>query len=191
MTTFIGDNLKALRKSKGLTLKELGSKINLTPQAISQYERGIRVPEKEILKKIYKALGTTFNKEIHKNIIFINLITLFENLYKIQGIKAPKGKFPNLDLLLFSSKKDTLASFFDYTQSQILLSSTSLLNDLINLKESYIKIDKLSPNSTDYDTILKQIETLSIDINTLINDCTPTPKGKKLKLTLSLIDDED
>ena len=54
----IGENIRKIRKSKNLIMKELGKKVNLSEQAISQYERGERQPNIEILNKLAKALNT-------------------------------------------------------------------------------------------------------------------------------------
>lgn len=41
----IGKNIRRLRKSHGLTQLQLAKKINLTRQALSNYERGKRLPD--------------------------------------------------------------------------------------------------------------------------------------------------
>ena len=53
------DNLKAIRKSKGLTLKQLGEKVGVTESSISQYETGRRQPDNEGLLRLASALDTT------------------------------------------------------------------------------------------------------------------------------------
>jgi len=53
----LGSQLKALRKSKGLTLEEAGKICGCSRQAISQYEQGERNMSLEKLKKIVEALG--------------------------------------------------------------------------------------------------------------------------------------
>ena len=45
----IGENIRNIRKKKNLTLKDLGNIINLSEQAIGQYERGERQPNISIL----------------------------------------------------------------------------------------------------------------------------------------------
>ncbi|MCU9810048.1 helix-turn-helix domain-containing protein [Paraclostridium sp. AKS46] len=45
------ERLKQLRESKGLKQIELAKKLNLTSAALSQYEKGIREPNSEMLKK--------------------------------------------------------------------------------------------------------------------------------------------
>ncbi|MDM8128951.1 helix-turn-helix transcriptional regulator, partial [Paraclostridium benzoelyticum] len=56
------ERLKQLRESKGLKQIELAKKLNLTSAALSQYEKGIREPNSEMLKKIadYFNVSTDF-----------------------------------------------------------------------------------------------------------------------------------
>ena len=53
----IGQRIKKERKEKGLTLKDLGQAVGLSEQAISQYERGVRLVSNETLKRIYDVLA--------------------------------------------------------------------------------------------------------------------------------------
>ena len=55
----VGENIRKLRKNKKLTLKDLGLKVDLSEQAIGQYERGDRTPNLEILNKIAEALDVS------------------------------------------------------------------------------------------------------------------------------------
>lgn len=56
-----GEYLKSIRKSKGMTLTELGEKIGLTHSYISQIERGVKgTPSLETVKKITKALDVDY-----------------------------------------------------------------------------------------------------------------------------------
>lgn len=54
--------LKQLRELEGLKQIELAEKLNLTSAALSQYEKGIREPNSEMLKKIadYFDVSTDF-----------------------------------------------------------------------------------------------------------------------------------
>ncbi|MCO5822799.1 helix-turn-helix domain-containing protein [Clostridioides difficile] len=55
----IGENIKILRKSKGLTQKELAEKANISQNAIYNYENGKSTPNAKMLKKLADALETT------------------------------------------------------------------------------------------------------------------------------------
>lgn len=46
------DNLKTLRKNKGITQEELAAKLNVVRQTISKWEKGLSVPDAEILMKL-------------------------------------------------------------------------------------------------------------------------------------------
>ena len=52
------DNIKAIRKSKGLSQEELAIKLNVVRQTISKWEQGLSVPDSEMLVSISEALET-------------------------------------------------------------------------------------------------------------------------------------
>lgn len=55
----IGENIRKIRKSKGLTMKDIASKLEMTEQAISQYERNIRTPNTKLIIKISNILNVS------------------------------------------------------------------------------------------------------------------------------------
>lgn len=54
----LGDNIKALRKQKGLTQEELAIKLNVVRQTVSKWEKGLSVPDADLLQKIADVLET-------------------------------------------------------------------------------------------------------------------------------------
>lgn len=52
-----GELIKQARVTMRITQAELAKRLGVTPQAISQYERGIKNPKPATLKKIAAALG--------------------------------------------------------------------------------------------------------------------------------------
>ena len=52
------DNLKTLRKQKGLSQEELSVKLNVVRQTISKWEQGLSVPDAEMLVAISKEFDT-------------------------------------------------------------------------------------------------------------------------------------
>ncbi len=52
------ENIKAIRKSKGLSQEELSIKLNVVRQTISKWEKGLSVPDSEMLISISKVLET-------------------------------------------------------------------------------------------------------------------------------------
>jgi len=53
------ENLKNLRKAKGLSQEELAIKLNVVRQTISKWEKGLSVPDSEMLIRIAEELDTT------------------------------------------------------------------------------------------------------------------------------------
>lgn len=56
----IGSGIKNARLAVGITQAELARRLGVTPQAISQYERGEKKPKIETIKKIADALGASW-----------------------------------------------------------------------------------------------------------------------------------
>ncbi|MBQ2937339.1 MAG: helix-turn-helix transcriptional regulator [Clostridia bacterium] len=52
------ENIKAIRKAKGLSQEELGIKLNVVRQTISKWEQGLSVPDSEMLISISEVLET-------------------------------------------------------------------------------------------------------------------------------------
>ena len=50
------ENIKTLRKSKGLSQEELAIKLNVVRQTISKWEQGLSVPDAEMLIKLAEVL---------------------------------------------------------------------------------------------------------------------------------------
>lgn len=62
------DNIKQLRKSKGLSQEELAVKLNVVRQTISKWEQGLSVPDSEMLISISQALETPVSTLLGENI---------------------------------------------------------------------------------------------------------------------------
>ena len=54
----LSNNIKEIRKAKGLSQEELAIKLNVVRQTISKWENGLSVPDSEMLISISKVLET-------------------------------------------------------------------------------------------------------------------------------------
>lgn len=52
------ENIKAIRKAKGLSQEELAVKINVVRQTVSKWEQGLSVPDSELLLSLSEVLET-------------------------------------------------------------------------------------------------------------------------------------
>lgn len=71
-TYFPGENLKRLRKKKGLTQTQLAERVGVTYQSIGQYERGETSPSGKTLKKLADALDVGFYDLLDQNDSFFS-----------------------------------------------------------------------------------------------------------------------
>ena len=55
----LSENIKAVRKSKGLSQEELAVKLNVVRQTISKWEQGLSVPDADMLISLSEALETS------------------------------------------------------------------------------------------------------------------------------------
>lgn len=62
------ENIKEIRKSKGLSQEELGIKLNVVRQTISKWEQGLSVPDSEMLIVISEVLETPVSTLLGENI---------------------------------------------------------------------------------------------------------------------------
>ncbi len=62
------DNLKTLRKNKGLSQEELSIKLNVVRQTISKWETGLSIPDAEMLITISKLFETPVSEILGESI---------------------------------------------------------------------------------------------------------------------------
>ena len=53
------ENLKALRRAKGLTQEELAIRLHVVRQTVSKWEKGLSVPDADLLLRLAEVLDTT------------------------------------------------------------------------------------------------------------------------------------
>lgn len=58
VTLMLSENMRAIRKSKGLSQEELAIKLNVVRQTVSKWEKGLSVPDSDMLLGISEALET-------------------------------------------------------------------------------------------------------------------------------------
>ncbi|MCI8505963.1 MAG: helix-turn-helix transcriptional regulator [Lachnospiraceae bacterium] len=65
----LNENIKAIRKSKGLSQEELAIKLNVVRQTISKWEHGLSVPDSDMLISISEALETPVSTLLGKTVV--------------------------------------------------------------------------------------------------------------------------
>ena len=65
----LSKNIKAIRKSKGLSQQELAIKLNVVRQTISKWEQGLSVPDSDMLVSISEVLETSVSTLLGETVI--------------------------------------------------------------------------------------------------------------------------
>lgn len=90
----LNENIKAIRKSKGLSQKELAIKLNVVRQTISKWEQGLSVPDSDMLISISEVLETPVSTLLGETVI--------ES--KVDDLKAISEKLEIINLQLAQRK---------------------------------------------------------------------------------------
>lgn len=65
----LNENIKVVRKSKGLSQEELAIKLNVVRQTISKWEQGLSVPDSDMLVSLSEALETPVSTLLGETVI--------------------------------------------------------------------------------------------------------------------------
>ena len=84
----LNENIKALRKTNGLTQDELAIRLNVVRQTVSKWEKGLSVPDAEMLQRIAEVfevdvsqlLGAPINQNENIDVIAEQLSRINEQL---------------------------------------------------------------------------------------------------------------
>ncbi len=90
----LNENIKAIRKSKGLSQEELAIKLNVVRQTISKWEKGLSVPDSDMLISISEVLGTPVSTLLGETVV--------ES--KVDDLKAISEKLEVINLQLAQRK---------------------------------------------------------------------------------------
>lgn len=90
----LSENIKTIRKSKGLSQEELAVKLNVVRQTISKWEQGLSVPDADMLISISEALETPVSTLLGEN----------ASEAKLDDLKAVSEKLEVINLQLARRK---------------------------------------------------------------------------------------
>ena len=90
----LNENIKTIRKSKGLSQEELAIKLNVVRQTISKWEKGLSVPDSNMLISISEVLETPVSTLLGETVV--------ES--KVDDLKAISEKLEIINLQLAQRK---------------------------------------------------------------------------------------
>lgn len=72
----LSENLKTIRKAKGLSQQELAVKLNVVRQTVSKWEQGVSVPDSDMLILLSEALETPVSTLLGETVIEVETDSL-------------------------------------------------------------------------------------------------------------------
>ena len=183
----LGEKIKFLREKKGLTQQELSKLSGVNRATIGNYERGARIPNIEILKKLSHALDTDINTltNLENKNAWVNNILNGDNIIGIDKksfLEADPSRREALlndlsQISLFQAKINKFSDLVNKSDSEELKNAyTSLLQDIT--KELTIK-DELTKL---YDAFYAFVESVN-NLNAVFTNPTFIQNGKNTKLS--------
>lgn len=121
------ENMKAIRKSKGLSQEELAVKLNVVRQTISKWEQGLSVPDSNMLISISEELETPVSTLLGETVI--------ES--KVDDLKAISEKLEIINLQL-AQRRTTRRKIFHWLFISLCAVIVTIFAVLIVLNSSYL-----------------------------------------------------
>ena len=132
----LNENIKAIRKSKGLSQEELAIKLNVVRQTISKWEQGLSVPDSDMLILISEELETPVSTLLGE--------TLGES--KVDGLKEISEKLEIINLQL-AQRKIARRKIFHWIFISLCAVIVTIFAVLIALNSPYLGWNFIDPET--------------------------------------------
>ena len=170
----LSENIKSIRKSKGLSQEELAVKLNVVRQTISKWEKGLSVPDSDMLISISEALETPVS------------ILLGETIVEPEadGLKAISEKLEVINLQL-AKRKTMRRKIFHWMFIAVCAAIVIIFAVLVVLNSPYQNWDYSDPETAVVGTGFHALEWLFVRvapvalIGAIVRSCPDTEKKIK------------
>ncbi|MGN1187078.1 MAG: helix-turn-helix domain-containing protein [Lachnospiraceae bacterium] len=132
----LNENIKAIRKSKGLSQEELAIKLNVVRQTISKWEQGLSVPDSDMLISISEVLETPVSTLLGETVV--------ES--KVDDLKAISEKLEIINLQL-AQRKTTRRKILHWLLISLCTLIVTISAVLIVLNSPYLGWDYNDPET--------------------------------------------
>ncbi len=132
----LNENMKAIRKSKGLSQEELAIKLNVVRQTISKWEQGLSVPDSDMLISISEVLETPVSTLLGETVI--------ES--KVDDLKAISEKLEIINLQL-AQRKTTRRKILHWLLISLCAVIVTIFAVLIVFNSPYLGWDYSDPET--------------------------------------------
>lgn len=153
----INENIKAIRKSKGLSQQELAVKLNVVRQTVSKWEQGLSVPDSDMLISISEALETPVGTLLGENVIEP----------EVDDLKAISAKLEVINLQL-AQRKTTRKRILHWLLIALCAATAVTFAILLTLESPYLGWDYSDPETAILGVAFHSFEWLFVRIAPVI-----------------------
>ena len=132
----LNENIKTIRKSKGLSQAELAIKLNVVRQTISKWEQGLSVPDSNMLISLSEVLETSVGTLLGE--------TVTEP--EVDGLKVISEPLQIINLQL-ARRKTTRRKVFHWSLILLCVAIVAILALLIVINSPYLGWDYSNPET--------------------------------------------
>ena len=153
----LSENIKIIRKSKGLSQEELAVKLNVVRQTISKWEQGLSVPDSDMLISLSEALDTP---------VSVLLGEIVEQT-EVDDLKMISEKLEIINLQLAmgrKAKRKKLTVFFSLAAVAVI----SIFTLLIKLDSPYLRWDYSDPERAVVGVLLHAFEWFFVRLSPVV-----------------------
>ena len=130
------ENIKAIRKSKGLSQEELALQLNVVRQTVSKWEQGLSVPDADMLIALSEVLETPVSTLLGEKIIEM----------KVDDLKAISAKLEVINLQL-AQRKTTGKRILHWLLISLCVAIVAIFAILLRLESPYLGWDYSDPET--------------------------------------------
>ena len=132
----LNENIKTIRKSKGLSQQELAVKLNVVRQTVSKLEQGLSVPDSDMLISISEVFETPVSTLLGENV----------NESKADDLEAISAKLEVINLQL-AQRKNTRKRFLHWILILLCVVIAAVFAALLALESPYLGWDYSDPET--------------------------------------------
>ncbi|MDE6389242.1 MAG: helix-turn-helix domain-containing protein [Lachnospiraceae bacterium] len=153
----LNENIKAFRKSKGLSQQELAVKLNVVRQTVSKWEQGLSVPDSDMLISLSEVLETPVSTLLGETVVETEVDTL----------KAISEKLEVINLQL-AQRKTTRRKIIHWTLTSLCAIIVIVFAILLALESSYLGWNYSDPETAVLGVAIHSLEWLFVRVAPII-----------------------
>ena len=153
----LSENIKAIRKAKGLSQQELAVKLNVVRQTVSKWEQGLSVPDSDILICISETLETPVSTLLGENVVEA----------EADDLKAISAKLEVINLQLAQGKL-TRKKIVNWLLISLCMLIAIIWAVLLALESPYLAWDYSDPETAILGTAVHSFEWLFVRTSPII-----------------------